>query len=247
MEEKLALLEKVAELGNVDEEFNNFLHRVNEVDRIIKKLASKDKNVQKIGDLEAKKYLGEETVTEHLDEERIDMKVTSDKTMFNKQALKAEDSKNPNEMSKESFMAEVEKDADRRYKDRLVRTEKMETFKKQATLAFRRAEFEKALVLYTKAIEQIKDSALLYNNRALTYIKLGLYEKAKADLKEWALRINENGLKSWLLLAKIHFLCEEKEEFGKAVVEAKKRNPEEVKFIEQYCNDLTASDDNGEL
>lgn len=50
----------------------------------------------------------------------------------------------------ESFMEEVSKDAEKRYKDKLVRTEKMETFKKQATLAFRRGEYERALVLYNK-------------------------------------------------------------------------------------------------
>lgn len=47
-------------------------------------------------------------------------------------------------------MEEVAKDADRRFKDRLVRQEKMETLKKQATLSFRRGDYEKALVLYDK-------------------------------------------------------------------------------------------------
>ena len=50
----------------------------------------------------------------------------------------------------ETFMEEVSKDADRRYKNKLRRREKMETFKKQATLAFRRGEYEKALSLYDK-------------------------------------------------------------------------------------------------
>lgn len=50
----------------------------------------------------------------------------------------------------EAFMEEVSRDADMRYKDRLVRKEKMETFKKQAGLAFRRGEYERALICYTK-------------------------------------------------------------------------------------------------
>lgn len=50
----------------------------------------------------------------------------------------------------ESFMAEVSRDADRRYREKMIRTEKMETFKKQATLAFRRGQFESALTLYDK-------------------------------------------------------------------------------------------------
>jgi hypothetical protein len=50
----------------------------------------------------------------------------------------------------ETFMEEVSKDADRRYKDKLRRKERMETFKKQATLAFRRGEYERALSCYNK-------------------------------------------------------------------------------------------------
>lgn len=50
----------------------------------------------------------------------------------------------------EAFMEEVSKDAERRYKDKMVRKERMETFKKQASLAFRRGEYERALNCYNK-------------------------------------------------------------------------------------------------
>ncbi|CAG9766920.1 unnamed protein product [Ceutorhynchus assimilis] len=223
------------DMGKMGEEFNNFMHKVTEVDGIIKKLTSKDKDLQAIGDQEAKLYLREETVLDDIDGETISLKVTNDRTIVNKIA---QESGNPNEMSKDSFMAEVERDADQRYKDRLIRTEKMETFKKQATLAFRRKEFEKALVLYNKAIEQIKDSPLLYNNRALTYIKLGFPDKAKSDLENWALKLNEDCLKSWLLLAKINYLSGDEEESKKCVLEAKKRNPKEIDFIEDYMKTM---------
>lgn len=55
-------------------------------------------------------------------------------------------------------MAEISKDAEKRYNDKLIRTEKMETFKKRATLAFKRGEFEKALTLYNKLSEIIRTS-----------------------------------------------------------------------------------------
>lgn len=58
-------------------------------------------------------------------------------------------------------MDEVSKDADRRYKNKLVRKEKCETFKKQAKLAFGRAEYEKALNCYNKVHQFI---ALINNN-----------------------------------------------------------------------------------
>lgn len=53
-------------------------------------------------------------------------------------------------------MADISKDADKRYKDKLIRTERMETFKKQATLAFKRGEYVKALTLYDKVRNRSK-------------------------------------------------------------------------------------------
>ena len=47
-------------------------------------------------------------------------------------------------------MREVSKDADMRHRDKMVRREKMETFKKQAAWAFGRGEYEKALNYYNK-------------------------------------------------------------------------------------------------
>lgn len=81
-----------------------------------------------------------------------------------------------------------------------------------------------------QAIEQIKDSPLLYNNRALTYIKLNVYDKAKEDLN-WALRLNEDSLKSWLLLAKINLLEGNMVEYEKSIREAIERNPDKQEFI----------------
>ncbi|XP_030757824.1 tetratricopeptide repeat protein 12-like [Sitophilus oryzae] len=208
---------------DINEEFNNFMQKVNEVNRIVKNLASKDKDVQKRADEEARRYLGEdkEILHEHFDEENVSLTVSSSKTLVNRKALEDDKNRNPDEMSKEAFMDEMSRDADRRYKEKQIRREKMETLKKQATLAFRRGEYEKALVLYNKAIDQIKDSVTLYNNRALTYIKLGFLDKAKHDLTEWALRINGDCLKSWLLLAKVNFLDKKTKEYENSVFEAK--------------------------
>lgn len=71
---------------------------------------------------------------------------------------------------------------------------------------------------------------MLYNNRALSYINLKLYDKAKEDLK-WALKLNEDCLKSWLLLAKANFLNKSYEEYRNAVEEALARNPKSEDFI----------------
>ncbi|XP_057669464.1 tetratricopeptide repeat protein 12-like isoform X1 [Diorhabda carinulata] len=224
-----------------DEEFNNFMIKVNEVNRIVKKLASNDKAISEMGDLEAKRYLNEDKETEIQEVEDVVLKIKCNRTVVNKKGLENEQ-KDQSTMSKEAFMREVEKDADKRYKDKLVRTEKMETFKKRANNAFRRGEFEKALTLYTKAIEQIKDSVMLYNNRSLTYINLKLYDKAEKDL-DLALRLNEDCLKSWLLLAKVHFLQQNKEKYDKDIEEAIERNPKQEYFIKDYIMSLEKNKD----
>ncbi|XP_072387114.1 tetratricopeptide repeat protein 12-like [Diabrotica undecimpunctata] len=219
-----------------DEEFNNFMIKVSEVNGIVQKLASKDKQIQEIGNIEAQRYLKDNDEQNLNIDDNVDLKVKNERTLINKKVLEYEQ-KDPNTMSQEAFMKEVEKDSNLRYKDKMVRKEKMETFKKQATLAFRRGEFEKALTLYNKAIEQIKDSVLLYNNRALTYLNLKFYERAKQDLK-LALRLNEDCLKSWLLLIKIHFLQNNKEEYERDIREVLERNPNDKDFIEDYIKNL---------
>lgn len=74
-------------------------------------------------------------------------------------------------------MAEVSKDAEKRYQDRKVCRERAETFNTQAIKAFRREEYDKALSCYNRAIEQVRDNPMLYCDRALTNIKLGKFEK----------------------------------------------------------------------
>lgn len=157
------------DLGRFEEEFTNFMHRVTEVNKIVTKLNSQDENLQNIGLLEADQYLkdSDQTTVEKIDEKNVVLKVKSDRTIINKKALLKQD--NPDTMSQgrllriscvilikfrvsiaEAFMEEVSKDAEMRYKDKLVRREKMETFKKQASLAFRRGEYERALTCYNK-------------------------------------------------------------------------------------------------
>ncbi|GJQ79830.1 hypothetical protein Trydic_g23294 [Trypoxylus dichotomus] len=225
------------DLGKFDEEFTNFMHRVNEVNKIVKKLNSTDKNLQNIAILEADQYLKEadSSLLEQINEENVKLKIKSDRTVINKGALLKNE--NPDTMSQEAFMNEVAKDADRRYKNKLVRKERMETFKKQGNLAFRRGEYERALNCYNKAIEQIKDSCMLYNNRCLTNIKLKLYQNAIADA-DLSLRIDENNIKSRLLLAKAQYLNEDVKDYLSTIEEARNRHQDQNDFINDFIEKL---------
>lgn len=81
------------------------------------------------------------------------------------------------DIDKEAWMAEMSKDAERRYQNRKVQREKADTLKTMGVKAFRRGEYEKALSCYNRAIEHVKDNSMLYCDRALTNIKLGKFEK----------------------------------------------------------------------
>ncbi|KAI4454859.1 phosphoenolpyruvate synthase-related [Holotrichia oblita] len=207
------------DLGRFEEEFTNFMHRVTEVNKIVKKLNSQDEKLQNIGLLEADQYLkdSDQTMVEKLDEKNVVLKF---EVCFT-----------------EAFMEEVSKDADRRYKDKLVRKEKMETFKKQASLAFRRGEYERALNCYNKAIEQIKDSCMLYNNRCLTNIKLKLYDNAISDAK-FALRLDEDHLRARLFLAKAQYLNGNMKDYESTIEEAKTRHENHINFIIEFVEKL---------
>lgn len=80
----------MSDLDRLDEEFNNFMFRVNEVESIIKKLASKDKSLQDVGTLEAKKYLDMDKSVENINENSVELVIKSDRSLINKKALEAE-------------------------------------------------------------------------------------------------------------------------------------------------------------
>lgn len=76
-------------LDQIDEEFNNFMHRVTEVGNIVKKLSSQNKDLQEIGTLEADRFLkdSDKTLYEKIDEQNVNLKVKCDRTIINKKAL----------------------------------------------------------------------------------------------------------------------------------------------------------------
>lgn len=88
-------------IPEVSEEFNNFLHRVNDVSSIIKKLTSTNKELQEIGTLEADRYLKDtdSTYSDSIDEENVKTFVKHNKTVINKKALQKDDN-DPGAMSR---------------------------------------------------------------------------------------------------------------------------------------------------
>lgn len=86
-------MDPLKDLEEKNEEFDNFMYKVNEVNNIVKKLSSNDKNMQDIGTLEAEKYLNESknAVIENLAEETVKLTITNDRTLINKKSLAKND------------------------------------------------------------------------------------------------------------------------------------------------------------
>lgn len=94
----------MANLDELNEEFNNFMYKVTEVSEIVKKLSSDNKELQDIGTLEADKFLKDTSCVqlENVDEKDIKLIVKSNKTIINKKAL-MKDNGDQATMSKGSY------------------------------------------------------------------------------------------------------------------------------------------------
>lgn len=78
-----------------NEEFNNFMYRVTEVSNIVQKLSCQDKNVQEIGTVEAERYLNgqKKGLEKEIDEDLVEVRIKSDRTVLNRRAFKEEKEK----------------------------------------------------------------------------------------------------------------------------------------------------------
>ncbi|XP_050490558.1 tetratricopeptide repeat protein 12-like [Bombus huntii] len=232
--EKIAEGEQIMDNLMVDkhvteEEFQNFMRRVTEVEKVVKKLASADPEEQKHGEILADEILGNRLEKDICED--TELKIRINRTVINK-CLVNENS-TQEQMCREAFMKSVEKDAKERAENRKIRNERAETLKTIGNGAFKEKNYEKAVTYYSKALEQRKDSTVLWNNRALSYIQLGLFERALADC-EWALKVNNTNLKALLNSAKCYKQLGDEIKYKEYIQLAKERNPHFNKFINEF-------------
>ena len=108
--------------------------------------------------------------------------------------------------------------------------------------AFRNGQYEKAVCMYSKAIDQVRDSPILYNNRALSYIRLSLFKRAIIDCDFVLSKLDEKNLRSWLYRAKAYYLLDEKRNYEKSIIEARKNNPKELAYIDKIVTEIQGPD-----
>ncbi|XP_008550851.1 tetratricopeptide repeat protein 12-like isoform X1 [Microplitis demolitor] len=241
-DDKIKVLENLSLDKNVtEEEFSNFMQRVTEVEKIVKKLNSNDCKDQEEGKILADYIL---EGNKNFDSKDADgLKIKTNRTVINKSLKNETDG---NEMPRKAFMKTMEADARKRSEDRKVRNERADTFKRIGNGAFGVGDFEKAVTYYGKAIEQRKDSAVIWNNRALSYIRLGLYEKALQDC-EWALKVNDSNIKALLNSAKCYAYLGNNKKRDEFIQLAKERVPKFSNYIKDFEKALKENPNDEEI
>ncbi|XP_039495601.1 tetratricopeptide repeat protein 12 [Drosophila santomea] len=175
-----------------------------------------------------------------LDVDNVRLKVKENRTVINKKSMDEEDVKEAKEMNQQSFMQQVEKDANDRAEARAKAEYEAELQRSQGNEAFRSQKYEKAILHYDKAILKIKDSAITYCNRALCYIKLQSYKRALKDCQFVLEKLQETHLRAWLYQAHAYKGLKQDDKFEESVAKAREHNPKQVAYIDKYIKQLEA-------
>ncbi|KAK3931774.1 Tetratricopeptide repeat protein 12 [Frankliniella fusca] len=226
-----------------EDEFDNFMERVTEVENLVKMLRCSDQKASDRAGRRAELLLRARQTSAKAQDDLLEGEGCAkphptlscrDRTVINYKAFQQMgESRDPQEMSKEAFMAQVEKDAKIRAKDRQDRKQRSAQLKAKANEAFRQKKFEKALDFYNKAIDETRDSALLYENRALTLLHLELFQRVIDDC-ERALSLNDKSLKALLYKAKALFLINQEGNSEECLFEALQKYPQHHNLIQDY-------------
>ncbi|KAI9580033.1 hypothetical protein GQX74_000821 [Glossina fuscipes] len=138
------------------------------------------------------------------------------------------------EMDKFTFMQQLEQDADERHKGFKERERIAQNFRALGNEAYRKANYEKAINMYTKAIDHIKDSPILYNNRALSYIKLKNFKRAIMDCDYVLNKLEDKNLRAWLYRSAAYKRLGDETNFENSVKLAHKNNPKKGAIIDEF-------------
>ncbi|EDW66578.2 LOW QUALITY PROTEIN: uncharacterized protein Dvir_GJ23542 [Drosophila virilis] len=170
----------------------------------------------------------------NIDVEQVRLTVREDRTVINKR----EEQARAQTTDQQSFMKEVERDANERAQARAQREYEAELQRSQGNEAFRNGNYEKAILHYNKAIERVKNSAITYNNRALCYIRLRNYKRAIDDCQYVLDKLQETNLRAWLYKATAYKHQNDAENFEDSVAQARRHNPQQLAYIEKFIGQI---------
>lgn len=224
-----------------EQELKGFEAKVDSVMSILKMMASDTKQESDKGMDMADIFLNGTQNNSEINIEDCIVRVTQDRTVINKKAIEDEDESKKVDnasMDQRAFMAAIEADANKRFKERKEREKIAQGLRKAGNQAFRNGEYEQAISFYNKAIDTVRDSPILYNNRALAFLHIGLYKRAIIDCDFVLDKLDDKNLRAWLCRAKGYYNLNEIRNYERSIAEAKKLNPKDVGYIEEIVNNI---------
>lgn len=221
-----------------EQELKGFEAKVEHVMSILNLMASDIKQDSDKGMDMADKFLHGTPSLDQMNIEDCIVRVTQDRTVINNS--KDDDASKPDgtTMDQRAFMAAIESDANKRFKERKEREKIAQGLRKAGNQAFRNGDYEQAISFYNKAIDTVRDSPVLYNNRALSYIRIGLYKRAIIDCDFVLDKLDDKNLRAWLCRAKGYLNLGELRNYERSIAEAKKLNPKDIAYIEEIVSNI---------
>ncbi|XP_065055954.1 tetratricopeptide repeat protein 12-like [Rhopilema esculentum] len=221
-----------------EKEIGKFLEKVDQVESLIKDLASGDSNLEQQAAKEADKFLGkhknvktsttdgfEKTHITKYQEESLS-KLDHDGLKFDKESV-----------SPEEFMKRVEKDAAERRNRKEEDNKRANELKERGNKAFKGKEYTDAVKYYTEAIAIVKDNAVFYTNRAQAYIHIGNHELALDDCRV-AQKIDSKCVKAYIHQGRALQNLEKFDEAIKSFEHATKIDKKYAKLVRDYIEEV---------
>lgn len=218
--------------GKKDVELETFLRNVNEVDSIIKGLASNDSLATEKADEFLQRYQRNTQIA--------DSGTSVDRTVVNQEAFNNWSVSNAPQspageaaMDAESFMAAMEVDCRERAERRRLSETVAERLRLDGNAAFNAGEYVEAAALYTEALSHVRHWTTLYTNRAQVYLRLDKFEEALEDC-QWALRVDEKCLKAAVLQGKAYVGLRRYDEAVESYNKAREMDPGRQALTDEY-------------
>ncbi|KAM4016481.1 tetratricopeptide repeat protein 12 isoform 2-T2 [Anomaloglossus baeobatrachus] len=211
-----------------DQNLEKFLMDVDEISDILQCLNSEDTSTQERAILRADQKCA------FLTKKKDDQDGT--RTKMNRTLINGS-STSSSEMSQDSFIALLEKDASERAEKINQNKALANALKDRGNQAFAQGNYETAIQHYSDGLEQLKDMQVLYTNRALAYIKLEKYDNAISDC-EWALKCDDKCAKAYVHMGKAHLALKHYEEARQCYKKITDIDDTKEKLAKGYLNQV---------
>ncbi|XP_078659346.1 tetratricopeptide repeat protein 12-like [Branchiostoma floridae x Branchiostoma belcheri] len=217
-------------------ELDKFLQNVDDIQSIIKGMASGDAEAQQKACQAADEKLGKIRKTP-VDNTGVNRTVINQRAFNEMDTEQQQQPGTPGEMGQEAFMDFIEKDAAERAARKKEQRKEATVLKDQGNAAFKSGDFQTAVDFYTQGLEKLKDFKELWTNRAQAYIKLGQYDEALSDC-DWAMRCDEKYVKAYIHKGRALVAKKEYDKALETYQEALKIDPKQEKTVNAYIKDL---------